>query len=121
VRIKVGSNEPGWGIIVSRTSSTVVAIDVKRSFGATTASAAWRLGAWSKTTGYPRALTFFEQRFVAAGTNTQPQTFWMSQSADLENMRPDSWVSGAIAVEDDDALDFTIAAEDVQTILWLSA
>jgi hypothetical protein len=122
IRLQTSTNEPGWGIIRSRTSATVVVVDIKRSFGATTATTSWKLGAWSETTGYPRALAFFEQRFVAAGTTEQPQTFWMSQSADIQNMRPVSWDSDSSEsiVEDDDGLDFTIAGEEVQTILWMS-
>ncbi|MDJ0611899.1 MAG: hypothetical protein QNJ67_23205, partial [Kiloniellales bacterium] len=65
-------------------------------------------------------VTFFEQRFAAANTRTQSQTFWLSQSADLENMRPDSLEGGAVEVQDDDALDFTIAATRVNAIRWLA-
>src|SRR3546814_8813543 len=44
----------------------------------------------------------------------------MSQSADLENMRPDSFEENAIDVQDDDGLDFTIAADEVNAIRWMS-
>ena len=94
--------------------------DVIRAFNTTSAVTTWRLGAWSDTTGHPATVAFFEQRFAAARTTEQPQTFWLSQSADLENMRPDSFVASAVTVEDDDALDFTIAADQVNAICWLS-
>src|SRR3546814_14169468 len=55
-----------------------------------------------------------------ANTRSQPQSFWMSQSADLENMRPDSFEENAIDVQDDDGLDFTIAADEVNAIRWMS-
>lgn len=119
LRIDDGSAEPGWGVIASVGSTTVVLVDVKRDF-VTTAQAAWSLGAWSGTTGYPLAVAFFEQRLLAANTANQPQTFWLSQSADLENMRADSFVSAAVAIEDDDGLTFTIAAERVNAIRWCS-
>lgn len=119
VRIRHGTNEAGYALITGFTSATVVTADVKRAFNAATASADWRLGSWSATTGYPATVTFFEQRFCAARTTRQPQTFWLSQSADLENMRPDSYASGVL-VEDDDALDFTIAADQANVIQWLS-
>lgn len=120
VRLQDAATEPGWAVITAFTSSTVVVADVKRDFNATTTTEKWRLGAWSSTTGYPKAVSFFEQRLYAANTTTQPQTFWGTQSADVENFRPDSFVDGAVVIEDDDGLDYTIAADDVNPILWLS-
>lgn len=110
-----------WGhaVITSITSSTVAVADVRSDFdGSPGAQTTFRLGAWSGTTGYPRAATFFEQRLYAAGTSEQPQTFWASQTADFENLRPDD---GTGTVEDDDALTFTLSADDVNAIQWMSA
>ncbi len=91
VRIDDGTAEPGWGIITTFTDTTHVNFDIKRNVP-TTGETKWSLGAWSETTGWPATVGFFEQRFMAARTSTQPQTFWGSQSADLENMRADSFV-----------------------------
>ncbi len=120
LRLTHGANEPGWGVIAAYISATEVTVDIRRAFTSTAATADWQLGAWSAATGYPQAVAFFEQRACYAKTTNQPQTFWMSQSADLENMRPDSRDSGANTVQDDDALDFTMAAERVDVIQWLS-
>lgn len=118
VRYKKSSSY-GYAVITSITSTTVAVADVREDFEASpTAQTTWRLGAWSGTTGYPRASAFFEQRLYAAGTTDQPQTFWASQTADFENFRPDD---KAGTVEDDDALDFTLSADDVSAIRWLSA
>lgn len=119
LRIKNGTDW-GYGAIAEVVSDTEVKVDVRRDFAATTAAVDWALGAWSETTGYPTAVTFFEQRFVAANTRSQPQTFWLSQSADIENQRPDSLQGNAMEVQDDDALDFTIAATRVNAIRWLA-
>lgn len=108
----------GWGVIVTRTSSTVVTVHVKKDFAGTSASADWHLGAWSETTGFPQVAAFFEQRLYVAATNGQPQTFWASQTADFENFKPDD---DAGTVEADDALDYTLSADDVNAIRWLSA
>lgn len=109
----------GYAVVTGFTSSTVVTADVKINFTAATASPNWQLGAWSATTGYPSSLTFFEQRLVLASTPGQPQTFWLSQSADLENFQPDT-AGSPITVEDDDSMNFTIAAEEVNAIVGLS-
>lgn len=114
----------GWGVIVSITSTTVAVVDIKRAFGATSGDVRWRLGAWSGTTGYPSTGAFYEQRLFAANTTTKKQTFWASQTGDFENHSPDSpdAVSGNWdgTVEDDDALDYTLSADNAQPIVWLS-
>lgn len=114
------SGEPGWAVITEFVSPEQVKADVKRPFANVNATANWRLGAWSAERGYPGVVTFFEQRTAWASTRSQPQSFWMSQSADLENMRPDSFEGGAVDVQDDDGLDFTIAADEVNAIRWMS-
>ncbi|MGF1593836.1 MAG: choice-of-anchor R domain-containing protein [Kiloniellaceae bacterium] len=114
------TGEPGWAVITEIVSPEQVRADVKRAFANVNATANWRLGAWSAERGYPGVVTFFEQRTAWANTRSQPQSFWMSQSADLENMRPDSFAGGAVEVQDDDGLDFTIAADQVNAIRWMS-
>ena len=115
----------GWGIIVGRTSTTVVTVDIRRTFVSIAAETKWRLGGWSATTGYPTCGTFYEQRLFAANTTEQPQTFWAAQTADFENMAPDSpnaaGTTWAGTVEDDDALDYTISADQVNAIRWMTA
>ena len=118
VRYKKTTNW-GYAVITSITSTTVAVADVRKDFeAAPTAVTTWRLGAWSGTTGYPQAAGFFEQRLYVAATKDQTQTFWGSQTADHENFKPDN---DAGTVEADDALDRTLAADDVNAIYWISA
>ncbi|KKL17272.1 hypothetical protein LCGC14_2487220, partial [marine sediment metagenome] len=91
---------------------------VKKAFADTIATADWRLGAWSDTTGWPKTGGFFEQRLYVASTDDQSQTLWGSQTGDFENFKPDDDNN---VVEDDDALDFTLSADSVNEIRWLSA
>jgi len=74
-------------------------------------------GAWSledpawggtlpATTGYPRAISFFESRLYLG----RGQTFWGSAPGDFENF--------GIGPDDDDAVEFVIAANDVNTLQW---
>jgi len=110
----------GYAVIVSITSTLIAVADVRVDFEATPdASAAFRLGAWSGTTGYPSIGTFYEQRQFAANTSNQPQTLWATQTADFENHTPDSRDASS-TVEDNDALDYTISADEVNAIRWLS-
>ena len=109
----------GWAIITSITTNLIAVADVKKDFEASpTATTTFSLGAWSGTTGYPQVASFFEQRLYVGATLIQPQTLWGSQTADFENHTPDNF-SGT--VEADDALNFTLAADDVNAIRWISA
>lgn len=113
----------GWGVIVTVSSTTVVLVDIRRTFTVTTAETRWRLGAWSSTTGYPSIGTFYEQRQFSANSSNQPQTLWATQTADFENHTPDSDPTPGTfdgTVEDDDALDYTISADEVSAIRWMS-
>jgi hypothetical protein len=117
VRIEYDS---AWGYarITARASTTSITVDVKRDFtGGHAPKVTWRLGAWSDTTGHPKAIGFFEQRAILAATTDQPKTFWGSQSlADYENFQPDD---GSGTVEDDDAFGFTLGSGGVDAIEWV--
>ena len=123
VRLTDGTVNWGWAIITAWTSTTVVTGDVRRTVTVTTGETKWRLGAWSGTTGYPSCAGFFEQRLYAANNGSKQETFWASQTADFENHSPDSPNSSGVwngTVEDDDALDYTLSADDAHAIRWLS-
>ena len=97
----------GWAKITGFTSSTVVSATVKGNFAAATASYAWRLGAWSDTTGWPVAVSFHEEAlWFATG-----QRLDRSHVADFENFAP--------GVEDDEARTYVLAADQVNAIQWM--
>ncbi len=112
----------GFAIIVSITSTTVAVADVLRDLAGTpTAQATWKLGQWSGTTGYPGAVAFFEQRLVFAASTNFPQTLWFSQSGDFHNHTPDNRDDANDGkVEADDGFSYTISADQVNVIRWLS-
>lgn len=106
----------GWVQITGYTSGTVVTGNVLYGISLATGPAAtadWSEGAWSAYRGYPRCGTFDEQRLMVASTNWQPQTVWGSRILEYENFE-----RGA---DDADALDYTIATDQVETIKWLFA
>jgi hypothetical protein len=67
----------------------------------------------SSSNNYPSVVTFFEQRLVFAASNNNPQTIWFSKSADYLNF--------TVGTNADDALIYTIAANQVNAIRFLSA
>ena len=62
---------------------------------------------------YPSAVTFYEQRLVFANTNNNPQTIWMSNSANFENFNVSS------PTKDDDAVTVSIYAREVNAVRHL--
>jgi hypothetical protein len=66
---------------------------------------------WNTTNGYPRTVSFYEQRLFFAGTSAQPQTIWGSVTASYEDIR-----TGTNA---DAALEYAIATNKVNVIRWL--
>lgn len=62
---------------------------------------------------YPRAVTYFEQRRVFAGTTNAPQTLWMTRSGTESNM------DVSLPSREDDAITFRIAAREANTIRHL--
>ena len=103
----------GFGKITNFNSSTLVQIDILDDFDNTNAVSTWKLGAFSVATGFPRCVSFFEQRLVFAGTSSQPQTMFFSKSGDYENM--------SSGTNDDDAMVYTIASNQVNAIQAMKA
>jgi hypothetical protein len=113
----------GYGVarITGFTSTTVVAAVVLtdepnglRELPAdvvSTTTLRYRLGAWSDTSGFPRALTFWRKRLWLTGR----QSVWASVPQDFENHAPDFFGRTEI----DNAIDESLDSEDVVDILWI--
>ena len=119
VRLKEGST---WGWLEILTVGSTVSVTGLVSGGSTltntNAKTNWRLGVWSDTTGWPRCGTFYEDRLFLAGPATYPQRLDGSKTGLYTNFAPtDS--SGTVA--DDNAVAFTINADDVNAVQWMSA
>lgn len=107
-----------WLTITAWTSTTVVTATISGpDASATTATVNWRMGLWSATTGYPAAVTFFEDRLCWGGSTSSPQRVDMSKSGDYENMAPTA-ADGTVAA--DNAVGVTLNSNDVQVIRWMT-
>lgn len=62
---------------------------------------------------YPSVVGFFEQRLIFGATNNAPQTLWFSKSGHYTNF--------TVGTNDDDALEYTLASQEVNAIRWLSS
>jgi hypothetical protein len=116
VRAKGGSGW-AWGEITAVADTTHVTVSVLGgAFPTGTPTKDWRLGLWSDTTGYPVAVTFYEDRLWFAGSVENPQRLDGSRSGDYENFAPSDPDSTVAA---DHAVAVTLNANDVNVIRWL--
>ena len=97
---------PSDDVVTEAASATVTIV------GKLVADTNWRLGAFYPA-NYPSAVTFYEQRFVLAATNAQPQTVYFSVGGDFEN-----FTGGVLA---DSSLTYTIGSNQVNVIRYLSS
>ena len=103
----------GHAKITNFSSATQVTATTTDNFSGTGGTADWSLGTFTSTKGFPRAVSFFEQRLVFAGTTAFPQTIFASESGLYEEFDVGS---GNAA----DAFIYTIAANRVNVIRWLA-
>ena len=95
----------------STTRVTGTVIDDLTSGAATTS---WYEGAWSIRRGWPGTVNFFEERLWYGGSPNQPMTLWASASSDFDNFSTQAGSS----IVDTDGLNFTIASNTVNAIMW---
>jgi hypothetical protein len=115
VRLKCGSTWV-WYTITSRTNNVSVQGILQSSGGSTAATATWRLGFWSDTTGYPACGVFHQDRLVLGGGNVDfPQRIDMSNTGDYENFAP---TDSAGTVSSSSAIAATLRSNDVNSLYW---
>ena len=103
----------GHAKITNFSSATQVTATTTDNFSGTGGTADWSLGTFTSTKGFPKSVSFFEQRLIFAGTTTFPQTIFASESGLYEEF--DVGSSNAA-----DAFIYTIAANRVNVIRWLA-
>lgn len=122
VRLKEGSVW-GWAKITAYTNPGSVTADVGtvpvgNTFTNTNPKSAWRLGLWSDTTGWPRAVGFHEERLFFGGPAVRPQRWDASMSNDFERFSPTA-PDGTIG--NGNALGFSMASDQVNVIQWFAS
>lgn len=107
--------QDGYVLITAVTDAQNAVCTVIEDLTAHTATADWYESAWSDYRGWPHTVTFFEERLCFGGNDSQPQTFWLSQTGDYENFNISS------PLVDTDACTYTLAADQVNVIRWLKS
>lgn len=78
----------GWGVVTEYVSPTSVKFEVRTPFKKAMASSDWYMGSWSDTTGWPKAITIYEERLIFGGNKATPNTFWGSEIGDYYKFSP---------------------------------
>lgn len=100
------------------TSSTVVSARIIEKLSSQTVlqpAKSWSLYAseWSTANGYPGVCCFYQQRLIFGATSAQPQTLWGSSVG--------AYFDFTVGPFDEDAFEYTLASDQVNPIVALSA
>lgn len=123
IQIKGQGAASGFAEITTFTTDVLVTVTMKSRFSASviaTATKNWAWGAFDSTNGFPRAVSFFEDRLFFAGTDELPQSWWASKSGAFENFRPyDDDGSSGFTIAADSAIFNTINSDKQNAIEWM--
>ena len=109
----------GYGTVLidTVTSSTVATGTITKDFPPNIvgdgAKDEWSWSSFGGEFGWPSAIVFHQQRMVLGGSLNQPQTIWGSDQKDIELFQE--------GVNDNNAYEFTIAANKKNPIEWLAS
>lgn len=79
------STQDGIVRVTDYVSPTEVEVEIITPIGLDTPIYRWAEGSWSDERGYPKQVTFFEERIVYGYTIYQPNQLWLSKTGDFEN------------------------------------
>ena len=74
-------------------------------------SVTFQEGAYSDHRGYPHSIAIYESRLCFGGTDTNPNTIWLSRTNDLDNFQT--------GVNANDSMRLTINSNTIDEIRWL--
>lgn len=112
----------------SATCSVLVSYDTTL-VGVGNRSDDWAEGAWSDYRGWPRTVSFFEQRLIFGGNQEKPDTLWCSKVGDYNKFQSDRLDQDVSSdgsklgffgdITNGDPFNATIASTEVNDIRWV--
>lgn len=114
IRILASDGRWRWVKIVSVSSTTVVRVRLYgHALPDTSQITNWRLGALSEASGWPGAVTLFNERLMLARTNSKPVTVYGSKQGNFEEFGTSNPLVGT------DGINITLLSSNMNEILWL--
>lgn len=114
IRVMGGDGHWRWCEVVGFISTTQVTVYVHgHALPDVRPITAWRMGAWSDSSGWPETGAIYEDRLVHARTPTDPLGMWMSRSSSYNDMS----VSDPVVA--DDAIAIRLTGGRMDEIGWL--
>lgn len=117
-----------WGTITAFTNSTTVSVVLKvtvpldpndpTKIPNNGIATAWKLGAFSETTGWPRCVALHQQRLIFAGTRSEPKSIWLSEIDDYVSF---ATTDDSSSVLDTSGISITLFSGQGNTIIWMSS
>ncbi|MBF0093254.1 MAG: hypothetical protein HQL34_01770 [Alphaproteobacteria bacterium] len=106
LRLRIAGKEVA---VTAFTSATQITADVKETLSGTAATKDWEEQAFSALRGWPRSVTFHQDRMVIGGSRDLPNRLWLSKSSDLFNFDLGEGL-------DDEAIEFALLSDQVNAI-----
>ena len=104
-----------WGYISEYTDARHVKVTVVEREFQTLATAKWKLGKYSETTGFPSTGTFYERRLCLGGIKGFPQDIDMSRV----NFPEEFFTDPKLTLIAEDAVSISLYSEHIDEIQWL--
>jgi hypothetical protein len=123
IRFRDPANNWTWLTITAYTSATQVTATVSGTAASGgTATVNWRLGVFSGTTGYPRTISFFQDRVALAGSTANPDRYDLTKTAGYSAttliFQP---TNAAGTVADDNAITGSVPSGQVNAIVGMAS
>jgi hypothetical protein len=108
------------GVVSAPETATAFII---KDFEDTNPASTWAFSSWSDLNGWPKAITFFENRIGYGFTAVEPNGFWFSKIGDLSYLRQEPYIQDIISdpITNDSAWSNRIPGGESSVIQWLSA
>lgn len=123
IRWKDPANNWTWLRITARSSTTQVTATISgANASAVTATVNWRLGVWSDTTGYPVAVSFFQERLAMGGALSTPDRVDLTKTGGFSSTSCTYQPTNAAGtVADDNAITVVMPSGQINGLRWLSS
>lgn len=106
LRMRIAAKEV---LVTAFTSATQITVEVKETLVDTAATKDWEEQALSALRGWPRSITFHQDRLVIGGSRDLPNRLWLSKSSDLFNFDLGTGL-------DDESIEFALLSDQVNAI-----